>query len=108
MNDHLENELREALRKVDAPAGFTERVIARSREENRTAVFTRPRSRRWTWAAAASMAACLTLSVGLIQYRGRIEERQRGQEAKQELMQAMRITGSTLRLAQEKVRHWNE
>ena len=105
MNDHLEDELRAALRRQEPPAGFAARVLART-QPPAAAPHPRP-SYRWTW-AAASLAACLTLGLGLIEVRHEQEKRARGLEAKQELMQAMRITGSKLRLAQEKVRHLHE
>lgn len=103
MNEHLENELRAALRRQEPSADFAERVLAKTHPAGSSP---RPIFRlRW---AAAALAACAMLGIGLTEYRERREERQRGLEAKQELMQAMRITGSKLRLAQEKVRHWNE
>jgi hypothetical protein len=106
MNDHLEDDLRSALRHREPPAGFAERVIARA--EGRGAAPVGPRvSYRWTWAAVA-LTASLTLGVGLVEYRQGRETKARGMEAKQELMQAMRITGSKLRMAQEKVRRLNE
>jgi hypothetical protein len=106
MNDHLEDELRSALRHREPPAGFAERVLARTEGGVVRTVPPLP-AHRWTW-AAASLAACLTLGVGLVEYRQGQESKARGIEAKQELMQAMRITGSKLRMAQEKVRRLNE
>jgi len=107
MNEHfdIDDRLRAAMRREEAPAGFAGRVLARTQP-----VPPRPRRAamyRWTWAAAA-FAACLTLAIGLGEYRREAAQRARGLEAKQELMQAMRITGSKLRVAQEKVRHLNE
>lgn len=107
MSEHLDldSRLRAALRREEAPAGFAERVLSRAQ-----AASPRPRQvpiYRWRWAAAA-LAACLTLAIGVGEYRRQAEQQVRGLEAKQELMQAMRITGSKLRVAQEKVRHLNE
>lgn len=106
MNDHLEDDLRAALRRREPPSGFAERVLARAEGRDVERVRRRP-ARRWTW-AAASLAACLTLGVGVVEVRQMRETRARGMEAKQELMEAMRITGSKLRMAQEKVRRLNE
>ncbi|MDX2149355.1 MAG: hypothetical protein SFV54_01375 [Bryobacteraceae bacterium] len=105
MSDHLENELRAALRREDPPEGFAERVLARTHGAGY-----RPerRARRlpvWSMAAAA---ACLTMTIGIGEYRERREERARGEAAKQELLEAMRITRAKLRLAQEKVRSIHE
>ena len=106
MNDHLEDDLRSALRHREPPAGFAERVLARAEGRGVQTIRRRP-THGWTW-AAASLAACLTLGLGLMEYRRGQETKARGLEAKQELMQAMRITGSKLRIAQEKVRRLNE
>ena len=108
MSDNFDNDLRDVLRRTEPPAGFAERVLARATHPAAapSPVGTTP-LRQWTWAAAA-LAACLTLTVGLVEYRHQAEQQARGLEAKQELMQAMRITGSKLRVAQEKVRHLNE
>ncbi len=107
MNDHLEDDLRAAMRREEPPAGFAERVLARVEQPAASVPVHRQPFHRWTWAAAA-MAACLTIGTGLVEYRHEQIQRAKGLEAKQELMQAMRITGSKLRLAQEKVRHLNE
>lgn len=107
MSDTFDNDLRDALRRTEPPAGFAERVLAGTQPAAAPPPVRRASTRHWTWAAAA-LAACLTLTVGLVEYRHQAEQRARGLEAKQELMQAMRITGSKLRMAQEKVRHLNE
>jgi len=103
MNRNLDDDLRAALRRQDAPHGFERRVLAATRPAPAAPL----RSHRWTWAAAA-LAACLTLTVGVVEVRREAEQRERGLLAKQELMQAMRLTGSKLRVAQEKVRQLND
>ena len=103
MNRNLDDDLRDALARQDAPDGFAERVLAATHP--RPVVARRPV--RWAWAGIA-LAASLTLGVGMVEIRREAQQRERGLEAKQELMQAMRVTGSKLRLAKEKVRHFNE
>jgi hypothetical protein len=97
MND-LENELRNALRRQYPPPGFSERVVRRAAETREPAGTARP----WVirWAAAAMLAAALG---GTAEYR-RIqtvrEERARGEAAKEQVMQALRIAGSKLHMVQ--------
>jgi hypothetical protein len=85
----FEDELRSALRRQEPPAGFTERVVAR----------TRPRgtARHAGWVAAA-IAASLLLSLGGFEYR-----QYEGRKAKRELVLALEIAGSKLSMAQAKV-----
>jgi hypothetical protein len=80
----FEDELRNALKPVAPPAGFTGRVMARV-EVRRT----RPRFR---WVA---IAALLLLTAGL-GYQQHVE-RQRAIEAKEQLMVGLRIAGQQLR-----------
>jgi hypothetical protein len=84
----FEDDLRSALRRHEPPAGFSGRVLARTRQ--RTA------PRRMGWIAA--IAACLLLSVGGFEYR-----QYEGRKAKKELLLALDIAGSKLNMAQKKV-----
>jgi hypothetical protein len=88
MNE-FEHDLRSALRREQPPAGFTERVLAR------TGVKTAPRRTGWM---AAAIAACLLLSIGGFEYR-----QYQGRKAKNELLLALEITGSKLNLAGQKI-----
>ncbi len=96
----LEDELRAALRREQPPAGFTARVLARA---------TQPRRRFWDflrgpafrWAVAGGLA--LLMVVAGLEYRREQQERARGEAAKAQLMLALRLTGSKLKLAQQKV-----
>ena len=87
MNE-FEHDLRSALRREQPPAGFTDRVLAR------TGVKTAPRT---GWMAAA-IAACLLLSIGGFEYR-----QYQGRRAKNELLLALEIAGSKLNLAGQKI-----
>jgi hypothetical protein len=99
---HLDDELRNALRRAEAPAGFADRVIERAAREERTA---RPSMRPFMrWAAAAMIVGALA---GADQYRAvqdAREERLRGEAAKEQVIQALRITGSKLHLVQVKIK----
>jgi hypothetical protein len=101
MRNRLEKELRNALQQEDPPDGFVERVLARTAENKRsigTGIFT---WRTLRWALAGAM--CLLLAIAGIEYRRAQEERVRGEAAKKELMLALRIAGSKLQVAQEKI-----
>jgi negative regulator of sigma E activity len=106
--NRFEDELRNALRREDPPEGFEARVLARAAAEPR------PQSaweRLWGWfrmpvVARAAMAGALCLLVVMgVQYERRQRlERIRGEAAKQQLLLALRVTGSSLRAVHDKVR----
>jgi len=108
----LEDALRNALRRETAPEDFTVRVLASVAQQSSTAhqpsgtpwlsTFTQPLVR---WAAFAAVSICLL--IGGVRYRNQLE-RARGEAAKQQLMLALRIAGSKLQLAKEKVHEINQ
>lgn len=88
MND-IERELRETLRRKQPPAGFERRAAERA------ALSQRSGRRRWQWISAAAVA-CLLMSIS-----GGYWQRQRQAErAKEQLMQALQITGQKLTLVE--------
>jgi hypothetical protein len=96
----LEDELRNAMRREDAPPGFAARVMARiDAAPARRHVFHLPAFR---WAAAA-VAAMLLLAAG-IGYERQRTARMEGERAKEQVMLALRITGSKLQFVKEKIR----
>lgn len=95
MND-FEHQLKSALRRVDPPAGFTERVLARVAQEHISA----PRSGYRQWLAAV---AALLLFAGTSSLYLRHERVVEGETAKQKLLVAMHIAGFKLQQAQERV-----
>ncbi len=92
----LEDELRTALRREQPPAGFAQRVLARAAQPRRS-VWDWIRWPAFRWAVAGAMA--LIMVVALLQYR----HRARGEAAKQQVMLALRITSSKLKLARQRV-----
>ena len=108
----LEDALRNALRREDAPEGFALTVLARADRQNSAAqesqrtswlsIFSQPLPR---WAAVAAVTICIV--VGSIYYRNLQRQRAEGEAAKQQLMLALRIAGSKLQLAKEKVNEIN-
>lgn len=104
MSDKLEQELRKALRPVEPPPGFVERVLARAESEGGIARGT-PRidwfgMAGWRWAAASALCVALAASAVVYQH----ERQKQGEAAKEQLMLALRITSSKLQLASEGVR----
>lgn len=98
---NLEEELKQALGRKDPPEGFAARVMARVREQEST-----PRWMAWfqkpalAWAFAA--AFCFMLVAGVQVQNARLE-RARGEQAKEQLMTALRIAGAKLHDVQVKV-----
>jgi len=110
-DNRMEDALRDALCRREAPEGFAERVLARveKRSFSRRAdlhlgswlgMFRQPLL-RWTALAAVSTA----LIVGGIEYRQLQREPAEGEVAKQQLILALRIASSKLQLAKSKVQH---
>lgn len=93
----LENDFREALSREPAPDWFAARVMARVREQK-----PQPQpSLGWLrWAAALAM---VVLVVGGVRFDQVRRERLAGEQAKQQLMLALQVTGSKLHLAQVRV-----
>jgi len=108
----LEDALRKALRPEEAPEGFALKVLARAQQQNSAAqeaqrtswlsMFSQPFVR---WAALAAVSICLV--IGGVHYRNLQRQRAEGEAAKQQLMLALRIAGSKLQLAKEKVNEIN-
>jgi hypothetical protein len=98
--DELDRELREHLRPRSAPAGFTDRVMARVPAERGSRSPLRFVAQPvWRWAAIAAVLAVTVLG-GLEHDR---QQRIAGEHARQQVLLALRITGATLREVQQKV-----
>lgn len=108
--NRLEDALKTALRREDAPEGFAANVLKRVAQRDPAAP-----QRSWfgvlfqvpvRWAAFAALS--ISLIIGGIYYRNLQRERTQGEAAKQQLMLALRIAGSKLQLAKEKVHQINQ
>ncbi len=106
MND-LEKQLRSALRRCDPPTGFAERVMAHLDRDTDRDSQQKPASwKRWLklrWAAIPALAAILVFGFWFRGYEQRQQEKE-ALAAKQQIMLALRITGSKLRMAKAKVK----
>lgn len=91
----LENDLKHALRRESPAPGFAARVLARVDEVER------PARRNWWRAAAASVALALLLG-GYGTHKAL--ELRRGERAREQVLEAMRITGEKMAYAREEVR----
>lgn len=105
-----EEKLREALRRKAVPEGFSERVLARTRELaephanywDRTRAFIARPALRW-----ATAVLCLVIA-GSVAYRVRQEHlRRRGEMARIQVRQALRIASLKLNAARRKVQEIN-
>ena len=91
----LENDLKRALRRESPAPGFSARVLSRIEQADRT-----PRSSWWRAAAASVTLALLLGGYGThkaIEYR-------RGERAREQVLEAMRIAGEKMSYAREEVR----
>jgi hypothetical protein len=113
MND-VENELRRALRPVNPPDGFLERVMRALPERAPVALIpialarpTRPVNAWRRFSAPAALAASLLVAVFVGQHVATVREQQQqraGLAASRELMQALRVTSQKLDIAYQAVK----
>jgi len=88
---NLDDDLRRALRREAAPAGFAGRVMARTKV---IPIWRRP----MVWAVAAGLAVAAVVP-GVYEYR----RHERGIEARDQLLQALSITRVRLQHTKEKI-----
>ena len=99
----LEDELRGVLRREQPTAGFAERVLRRVADERARPAHGDKLACPFRFAAAA----VLVIGVGGgIHYRTLQEQRERarGEAAREQVLEALRIAGSKLHALQEKIR----
>lgn len=104
--ERLEQELRRALRREEAPPDLADSIFARVTEREVSAnVWYRLVNICHLPAAKFATAAvlCVALLAGSLEYRHRQQEIREGEAAKQQLMLALRITSNKLQYVQSKV-----
>ena len=97
MSKDFEQQLREALQPVEPDEGFDQRVMARIAGEPARA---RTKVTRWVSLALAASAAFAAI-IGTNEWQQRRE--QQGLEAREQLLEALRLTGEKLDLAYQAV-----
>lgn len=105
MND-LERQLRSALHRCDPPAGFAERVMAQIDQVGGRQSQQQHIAWNWLkirWAAIPAMAAVLVFTFWYRAYQ-QGQQQKEAVAAKQQVMLALRITGSKLRMAKARVK----
>jgi hypothetical protein len=98
--DGFEKELREHLQARSAPPGFADRVMARIPARRPPRLSWQP---VWRWAAVAAVLVVTVLG-GVEHDR---QQRIAGERARDQVMLALRITGTTLHQVQNKMSQGN-
>ena len=100
MEDRFELELKEALERLPAPPGLKTRIMAARRERQQI-------KRHWhslMWMRLAAALLIVAVIGGAFAWNHeRIEERRRGEAARQQVMTALRITNHALELVQQRL-----
>lgn len=97
MSNDLDGRLRNALRPVDPGERFTRDVLERIANEPATPM-RRPMGPALRWLAAAAAASIIVGGV-LIDRQWHTQQRQRGALARQQLLEALRVTSNKLDIA---------
>ena len=105
----MDNELRDALRRVEPPAGFAERVLAQAKLVSPkpaplTSLTGRAKAERGRLGMLAAAAALVIAIGGSAWYRAE-ERRRQGEEARRQVLQSLSIAGEKLRAVQMKINH---
>jgi hypothetical protein len=102
-----DDELRNALRRVEPPAGFAERVLRRAADRGAPPFATRRGPMRRVlggpaarWATAAALAVAVT---GAVWYRAEQRREAQGENARRQVLIGLRIASSTLQQVEAKV-----
>lgn len=104
--DEWEQELTEALTRRPAPPGLKQRIFAERARRAEAERFNR--SRLWMRVAASIALAAAVSGAGLWQWHREEADRQRGEEARQQVMTALGITARTLDKVQQRLAAHNE
>jgi negative regulator of sigma E activity len=93
--------LREAMQREEAPLGLKQRVLAKARERRRA-----ERRPWWQVPLVQRVAVSMVLAAvcgGYAVYHQQAEERRKGEEAREQVMTAFRITSKTLGRVNERL-----
>src|SRR4051812_12446292 len=102
----MDEDLRRALRRVEPPKGFADRVLQRA---SRQPAWPKPAiAPQAFWRAAAAATLALATIGGGLWYRAEERQRQQGEEARRQVMQSLNIAGSKLQAIASKINHGEE
>jgi len=106
--DPLEEQLKQVLKREQPSSDFTARVLARVKQEEQRrpwwrSLFIAP-SLRW----AIAVVLCILVIGGVIYQREEARQRAEGEAAKQQVMLALRIAGTKVKLAQDRVQQMSD
>jgi len=109
----MHDELRDALRRVEPPDGFAERVMRKAASEPvrpKPAVDARRSKTEWRGMLVArlAIAATLVITIGAGAWYQAEERRREGEEAKRQVLVSLNIAGSKLREVQMRINHEQE
>jgi hypothetical protein len=93
----FEGKLRLAMRHQQAPLGMKQRVLARARARRQAS-----HGRWWMLQRVAASALLAAVFGGAAVYH-KVEERRKGEQAREQVLTALRITGKTLDRVQERL-----
>ena len=93
----FERKLRSALQYRAAPLGLKQRVLARARERRQA-----QHGWRWMLQRITASAVLATAVGGAVVYR-QVEERRKGEEAREQVLTAMRIANKALDRVNERL-----
>lgn len=96
----FERDLRECTRRREPPPGFAGRILARAREIDERSDLRSAWRRSWGWATAVTMVVMLFVGASVYQTR---RQHLLAEQSKEQLMVALRVTGSKLQLVQERL-----
>ena len=99
----FEEKLSDAMRRVDPPEGFAERVMARAQANDKPRARIVPFPRRARVWVSGAIAAALLAGVFVAEQMRLRQERERTELARQQFEAAMRITGETLQQARQQL-----
>lgn len=98
--DQFERELKDAFERRPAPPGLKTRIMAARRERRQQT----QHSRSLLWMRMAASLLIVALIGGALRWDyQRIQERRRGEAARQQVLTALRITEHALELVQQRL-----
>lgn len=100
MEDQFERDLKDAFERHPAPPGLKTRIMAARRERQQV----RRHSHSLMWMRLAASLLIVVLIGGAVRWNyERIQERRRGEAARQQVMTALRVTQHALDLVQQRL-----